>query len=248
MKIRYEPEGFIVTIVIDGGDGNLLTQEGLSELDRRLHEFDEDAMLRSALLRGAGEADFCAGSTEPFPLEIHRPLKPVVAAATGRCLDAGLAVLGRASHFRVAAENARFGLPQIRRGVAGGAVGSELNQQLPYTAIARLALTGAEIDAAEAQRVGLVSEVVAAAAVFARAQARVESYAEVAPLAIRGEFAGLIGAKGMSYEDALFLRMGVNELGRLDLDALEGVNAFLGKRSPTFVGAADRAGSKHRSG
>jgi enoyl-CoA hydratase len=148
------------------------------ELTAAVHAAADDSAVRALVIRGAGEKAFCAGAdikefVPPASLVDERELrvgpkwtdalavcrKPTVAAIHGYCLGGGLEI-ALACDIRVATEDAVFGLPEVRRAIIPGAGGT---QRLPRVVglgpALRMILTGEHIDAAEALRIGLVSEV-----------------------------------------------------------------------------------------
>jgi enoyl-CoA hydratase len=225
------------------------------ELTRIMNElvadFESDAELRVGVLTGAGET-FCAGAdlkavaagriaeivdVEPYGfagmIRGNRK-KPMVAAVNGTAL-AGGCELAIACDVVVAAESARFGLPEVTRGLIAGAGGLQrLPALIPPLKAFELILTGRSIDAAEAADLGMVNEVVAADQVLPRALEVAAAIAANAPLAVRESLAVARTAVAEG-EGAAWRRSQVAWKRVLaSPDAVEGSSAFAERRAPTW--------------
>jgi enoyl-CoA hydratase len=220
--------------------------------------FAEDAPARAGIkgviLTGAGERAFVAGADikefldldaasgeamarygqEVFFL-IERFPKPVVAAVNGFALGGGCE-LAMACHLRVAAENARFGQPEVSLGIIPGYGGTQrLVQYLGKTKAMELLFTGEMIDAQEAYRLGLVNYVTPPGETLAKARALIETIAAKGPIAI---------AKVIEAVNAYFdkkqdgFEREVREFGHTTRthDFREGAAAFIEKRKANFEG------------
>ncbi|MDP1649225.1 MAG: enoyl-CoA hydratase-related protein [Rubrivivax sp.] len=223
--------------------------------------FRDDDTLRVAVLTGAGEAAFCAGADlkeigayyrsmtpvqrcehgerEPGLGAITRNFdvrKPTIAAINGACLAGGME-LALACDVRVAAEHARFGLPEVCRGILPAAGGTQrLPRALPLGVALEMILTGAPIDAAAALRWGLVSRVVPAAALLDCALEIAARIAANGPLAVRAARDAVYQGLELPLEAALRLEQFHAEPLRTSEDAAEGVRAFVEKRPARFSG------------
>ena len=173
-----------------------------AELDAVWADFMADDELWVAILTGAGERAFCAGSDLKFRVaeadeqELRRPhlgrshildscWKPIIAAVNGYAVGGGLE-LALHCDIIVAADHARFGLPEARRGLladAGGVI--NLPRRIPYHLAMSLLLTGRLIPAAEAYRYGLVNEVVPQAELMATAARWADEVLACGPLAVQ---------------------------------------------------------------
>ena len=151
------------------------------EMDRALDALTEDEGVRVIILTGSGDS-FCAGNDlkEFFAEQIERPKqfrrasmistrwreklrtcpKPTIAAINGWCLGVGMAVMSLAD-FAIAAEHAKFGLPEINFGIfpAGGATKGPM-ELIAHRDLLDLVLTGRNIDAREAERMRLINRCV----------------------------------------------------------------------------------------
>ena len=180
--IRLDSAGGIATITIDRPEKlNALTLAMYDDLGAAFAEVRDDPAIGVAVLTGAGDRAFCVGAdlgesipalaSDSFDIsewdaahQKHTRLdKPVIAAVNGLCLGGGFEIL-LSTDLRVAAEGARFSLPETGVGVvpAGGTL-VRLVKQIPYAFAMDLMLRGTSIDAATALRYGLVNEVVPAA-------------------------------------------------------------------------------------
>jgi crotonobetainyl-CoA hydratase len=231
-----------------------------------LERAEHDPEIRVVVLTGAGDKSFCAGADlkalsrgEPlnppgteqwgFAGFVNHPIsKPVVTAVNGTALGGGTE-LALASDLVVAAESAKFGLPEVRRGLiaaAGGLI--RLPEQLPRKVAMQMILTGEPIDAETALRWGLVNEVVPDGRVLDAAMDLAEVVAANAPLAVQaskrvasGRYDGADdSARGelpgdLPYERDAW-RANDEEIGALmsTEDAIEGPTAFAEKREPVW--------------
>ena len=167
---------------------------------------------------------------------VARLPKPVVAAVTGYALGGGCE-LALAADFRVSADDARWGQPEILLGIIPGGGGTQRLPRLVGKGRAlKLILSGDIISAQEAYRIGLVDEVVPGPELMPRAEAILKQILANAPLAIRfaleAVHKGLEAsqAEGLSLEASLFGLCAGTE------DKREGTQAFLQKRTPQFQG------------
>jgi len=207
------------------------------------------------LLTGAGERAFAAGADireldavkpgegESFSLRgqaVFRKIetlgKPVIACVRGFALGGGCE-LAMACTLRIAAEDAKFGQPEVKLGVIPGYGGTQRLPRLVGRGTAlKLLLTGAVIDAREALRIGLVDEVVAAEDLMTRGEALAEEMAAQAPMAVAevirvvDEGLDLPLEKGLNMEAAAFGKL--CDTG----DKAEGTRAFLEKRNAEWGG------------
>lgn len=192
--VRVEVDGGVATIRVDRPKMNALNVEIQDALRRAAEIVGADPEVAAVVVYG-GERVFAAGAdikemegmsyadmARRAPVlqqcfsAVARIPKPTIAAVTGYALGAGCE-LALCCDFRVAAEDARLGQPEIQLGVIPGAGGSQRLPRLVGPAVAKdLLFTGRHVDAAEALRIGLVDEVVAADQVYETALARARRY------------------------------------------------------------------------
>ena len=184
----------IATLELDGRtDLNLLGPDVFRELKERIEDCGQDESLRAIILRGAGDRAFSAGvdlhemkdleplSAEKFIRSLHAAARgvldcplPVVAAIHGPCLG-GAFELALACDIRIAAEDASFGLPEVRVGLPSVIEASLLPPTVGLGRARRMLLTGETVDAEEALGMGLVDKVVPKAELEAVALETAES-------------------------------------------------------------------------
>jgi enoyl-CoA hydratase/carnithine racemase len=208
---------------------------------------DDAAVL---VLTGAGEEAFSAGGDlkemAEVKLEVPPPDflpqlgrnvhldKPVIAAVNGVAYGGGF-LLAQNCDLCLAADTARFGITEARWG-RGAPWAALLPRLVPPRVALQLLLTADPIDARRAYEVGLVNEVVPAAALQARAQAWGERIAANAPLSVRAGKAMVYQAPDLPRAEAFALAEALFEPAYLSADAQEGPRAFREKRPPRWTG------------
>ena len=206
-----------------------------------------------AVLSAEGERAFCVGADVSGGAErpsrmalgggltgIGGPLvtlkKPLVAAVQGYALGGGFE-LALCADVIVAADTVQFGLPETKAGIIGecGVVHRAM-RQLPYHIAMGLILTGDRMGAEDAQRYGLVNEVVEASELMAAANRWAAKIAAASPLANQAAKAAALGRLGYPLEVALATRFEEIEEYAYSEDKQEGRNAFVEKRKPEWRG------------
>jgi enoyl-CoA hydratase/carnithine racemase len=204
----YEKRGRIAYITINRPEVlNAVHREANIELTAIFDDFKGDEEVWIAIMTGAGDRAFSAGNDLKataaatasgerraetpgqrvcFGGLIGNPCnKPIIAAVNGFAVGGGFEI-ALACDLIIAAEHARFGLPEPRVGLVAGAGGMHrLPQQIPLKQAMGLLLTGRQIGAQEAYRLGLVNEVVPAAELLATAERWAREILECAPLSVR---------------------------------------------------------------
>jgi enoyl-CoA hydratase/carnithine racemase len=225
---------------------------GLSEAWLRVRD---DPAVRVAIITGAGERAFSAGADirswigrEVDPAEmwltqkgqlLNRGLeiwKPVIAAVNGLCIGGGTTLL-LATDLRVAVPEATFGVAEVRRGVIAANGGTQrLAQQLPHCIAMEMLLTGDAIDAATAERWGLINRVVPREQLMPAAYDYARRVAANAPLAVQASKELAIRARDLDLAAGLRLEQMASRLLQQTEDVQEGRAAFAEKRPPRFRG------------
>lgn len=252
--VRLEVAGGIGTIRLERPPMNALNTRVQEELREAAQAASADDGVRAVVVFG-GEKVFAAGAditeftTVTYPEMVTRAAalsgafdavaripKPVVAAITGYALGGGCE-LALACDWRVVADDAKLGQPEIKLGIIPGAGGTQRLARLIGPAKAKdLIFSGRMVDAAEALRIGLADRVVPAADVYATALELVRSYANGPALALRAAKQAVDGglsmdlASGLALESHLFAGLFATD------DRVEGTTAFVEKRKPKFTG------------
>ena len=229
---------------------NAINREMSLAIAHALDELDADSALRVGILTGAG-AHFCAGMdlqafAEGRPPELEgrgfggltemTPQKPLVAAVEGFALAGGLE-LALACDLIIAAENAKFGIPEVKRGLvaaAGGLV--RLPSQIPYRVAMELALTGEFMDADRAMAMGLINQLTTPGEALATARALAAQIAENGPLAVKVSKAIIKASRDWSDDEAFTKQHALTQPVFTSEDAIEGATAFAEKRKPEWKG------------
>jgi enoyl-CoA hydratase/carnithine racemase len=253
-NIIYEKRGPIALVTINReGALNAIDGKTTAELFRAWSDFRDDDDLRVAVLTGVGQKAFSTGMdlvatasgesqiTEgalPFGGFTKRmPIfKPIIAAINGFCLAGGME-LALTCDIRICSPNARFGLPEVRWALIPGAGGTQrMPRALPLAWANYLILTGEQMDAETALRLGLVSHIVPQDELIERALQIASTICERGPVAVRAAKEAILRGmdmsldNGIAFEDALFSRISATE------DAKEGPRAFSEKRKPEYKG------------
>jgi enoyl-CoA hydratase len=234
---------------------NALNAATLDELRHAIVDLTHDASVRAVIITGAGEKSFVAGA-DIAELAAQRPSesrdyarrgqqvfdlidqmgKPVIAAINGYALGGGCE-LAMACTFRIAADTARLGQPEISLGLIPGFAGTQrLARLVGRGAATELLLTGRQVTAQEAQRIGLVHRVVAAADVMSEARTLASELAGKAPIALRCILEAVNRGLDATLGDAQALEAALFGVVASTDDMREGTAAFLEKRKPIFTG------------
>jgi len=236
---------------------NAMSLDMWEALPRALDAFEADGEVRVIALRGAGEKAFVSGAdisqfekdrsspegvqryeemAEGAQLRLSACDKPTVAAIRGYCLGGGVNI-ALACDLRIAAEDARFGIPAARMGIGYRASSTKNLVDTVGPAFAReILITARQFSAAEALSMGLVQRVVPAAEFEASAQALLADIAANAPLSMRtGKRIVRELLRSSDGFDAEAARAWVRECMSSE-DYKEGRRAFMEKRKPAFKG------------
>ena len=160
----------------------------------------------------------------------------MVAAVNGYCLGGGMTLL-LATDLRVAADHAKFGLSEVKRGILPGNGGTQRSiRQLPYPIAMWMLLSGEMLSAQEAHRHGLVNTVVPLGELMTEAERMAHVVCENGPLAVRAIKELAVRGQYMPFEAGVRLEQAVGQVLRNTDDAKEGPRAFAEKRKPNFSG------------
>lgn len=255
----------VATITIDRPETlNAMDLAAQEQLRDSLIAARDDARVRVIVITGAGDRSFSTGSDlKGMPALPDEPAaawvatdkaaaahgayvrllnfqslglwKPMIAAINGYCIGGGLEVALQCD-LRVACEDASFSLPEVKIGSIAGVCGPLLHRLLPSAHAMKLLLTGARIDAAEALRIGLVSDVWPRSEFAGRVGELAAQIADNAPLALAAT-KRLVRETEMLPRDALFSTTElVFGMVKTTEDRAEGRRAFAEKRKPDFKG------------
>ena len=234
---------------------NALNLRTLDELRRTVLALKHDESVRAVVLTGAGEKSFVAGA-DINELAVQTPAggrdhamrgqhvldliesmgKPVIAAINGYALGGGCE-LAMACTIRIAADTAKLGQPEINLGIIPGYAGTQrLARLIGRGRALELLLTGDQISAQEAYRLGLVNRVVPAAALMSEARSLAGALAAKAPVAVRFIIDAVNRGLQMSSTEAHAFEATLFGLVASTDDMREGTRAFLEKRKAEFKG------------
>ncbi|MFB3854265.1 MAG: enoyl-CoA hydratase-related protein [Vicinamibacterales bacterium] len=254
--LRLEREGATAVITIDRPKArNALSRQALDELRQAVLEVRNDGAVRVAIVTGAGDKAFVAGADiselalltpsegKAYALRgqhvldlIEQSPKPFIAAINGYALGGGCE-LAMACTLRVAADTAVLGQPEVKLGLIPGFAGTQRLVRLVGRGRAMdIVLTGRNVDAAEALRIGLVDRVVPAATLLSEARQLASALAASAPLAIQAAMEAIDRGAEVPFREGAFLEAALFGLTFATEDMREGTRAFLEKRRPEFRG------------
>ena len=264
--LLYEKDGHVAVLTMNRPDvRNALNAEMLCRMADAWQDVNDDPEIRVAILTGAGDQAFCAGAdldrlvgmmlglrateTEYDArivadyaviykglLRNYDVMKPLIAAVRGYCVAGGTEIL-QATDIRVAGDDARFGLAEVKHGlfpIGGSTV--RLPRQVPFCNAMEILLTGEQFSAADALRIGLINKIVPAADVLKEARRYADVIAANGPLAVQAVKRSAMYALGRPVAEGLEKE---NEIGipvQMSKDAKEGTRAFKEKRKAVFTG------------
>jgi enoyl-CoA hydratase len=255
-NITLDVSDRVATLTVNRPDKlNALNDLTITELGQAVEEIRRREDAGGAIITGAGSKAFVAGAdiaelAKQGPIEgrerarrgqyvlrrIETSPKPIIAAINGFALGGGCE-LAMACHVRIAAENARFGQPEVKLGIGPGYGGSQRLPRLVGQGRAlELILTAEMISAQEAYRIGLVNAVVPPSELLTQATAMLRKMLANGPVAIALSIEAVVRGMQLPLEDALQLEADQFGLLASTEDMREGMRAFLDKRPPHFTG------------
>lgn len=254
--IKLERRAPIAVVTVNRPDKlNALNAATVNEVRRAFEELRTDNEIRGIIMTGEGQKAFIAGAdigelSQMTPLTgidvsragqdtlrlIETMPKPVVAAVNGFALGGGLE-FAMACHIRIASDNAKLGLPEVKLGIIPGYGGTiRLPRLVGRGRALELMLAGEMIDAQEAYRIGLVNRVVAQSELMTTAEALLNKIVANGPVAVAMAIQAVDNAYHATTEDAQRLEANMFGLLASTSDMREGMGAFLEKRAAQFSG------------
>ena len=250
-EVLTSSEDGVLTITLNRPEAKNAANKALAEgIAAAIDELEGNADLRVAILTGAG-GTFCSGmdlkafvtgETPNVPgrgfagMTEYTASKPVIAAVEGYALAGGLE-LAISCDLIVAADNAKFGIPEVKRGLAAAAGGLvKLPRQIPSRLAMELALTGDFITSQRAYEIGLINHVVPAGTALDAARELAAKIAANGPLAVAVS-KQVVASQGDWSSDEMFKKQ--NDIVMpvfVSEDAIEGATAFAEKRAPNWKG------------
>ena len=261
-SINYEQQESIAVVRLNRPEKlNALSPKMIATLSDLFSNFEQRPDLHAVILTGTGDTAFCAGTdiseianaaenAEDSTQSARRISErgqtlcnliencgvPVIAAVNGIAAGGGCE-LALACHLRLAADCAQFSLPETKLGVLPGYGGTQrLAREVGEGRALEIMLTGRNVSAEEAFRLGLVNRVTSGANLLDEAMALAKEISQLAPLAIRACLKAVIAGESLPLVDGLALETklfaGLFETN----DVREGTRAFLEKRKPLFKG------------
>ena len=258
MALGFETGDGIAVVTLNRPEAlNSLDPETRQELHDTFAGIGADPAVRVVILTGTGPKAFCTGSdlkkTMPGPDSFAAQLyggggaplssvaalaieQPVICAINGLAIAGGLE-LALAADIRIAVDTARFGLSEVRVGsIPGGGGTQRLPRAVGMANAMQMLLTGRPVDAAEALRIGLVSEIHPAEALMPRAREIAADIAANAPLSVRAVKRLVRTGAGLPLDEAIEMERLAFGVLRDTEDRIEGRRAFAEKRPAAFKG------------
>jgi crotonobetainyl-CoA hydratase len=255
--IKTLRRGAVLEVTLDRPRANAIDAPTSKIMGAVFTQFRDDPDLRVAIVTGAGQKFFCPGWDLKAAADGEAPdsdygvggfgglqelrglNKPVIAAVNGIACGGGFE-LALCADMILAADHARFALPEIRSGTVADAASIKLPKRIPYHIAMEMLLTGRWMDAQEAVRWGLVNRVLPAADLMTAARAIADELAAGPPLVLAAIKEIVREAEAMAFRDALNRVTKsqfetVERLYRSD-DQKEGARAFAEKRDPVWTG------------
>jgi enoyl-CoA hydratase len=250
-EVLRERRGHVEILTINRPEArNAINRATAIALGDALDDCESDDDVWVVILTASGDKAFSAGmdlkafAAGEFPITdkgfggiTQRDFpKPLIAAANGSALAGGFEIL-ISCDMVVAADHAKFGIPEAARGlIAGGGGLIRLPKRIPLAVAYEMALTADPIDATRAYELGLVNRVVPGDQVLDEAIALAERIAKNAPLAVRVSKDVMKKSRELSEEESWNLNTDSFGLIGRSADALEGAIAFAEKREPNWQG------------
>lgn len=238
---------------------NAVNRQMARELVDACKQIEEDSAIQLAIFTGAGEKAFSAGmdlkersETPVSPIERRRQklsatintqtravaaiTKPTIAAIRGYCVGGGLE-FALACDLRVAAEDAKLGLAEVKRGLIPGAGGTQrLARAVGVAKALEICLTGDNVSGSEAKSLGLVNIAVPASEVMNAAEDLANRILKGAPMSVLFIKEAIKKGVELSLDEGFRLESDLSALVATTEDSKEGPRAFAEKRAPVWKG------------
>jgi enoyl-CoA hydratase len=254
--ILFKSDGPIGTITINRPDAlNALNSTVFAELYELFDRIAQDSSIRVVVLQGAGEKSFVAGadiremagmsrtqaevrSWNGMRLydRMRRLPQPLIASIQGYALGGGM-LIALACDIRIASTNASFGYPEIKLGIFPGTGGTVLLDRLLGAAASRaICILGERLTAERAHQLGIVTKLVPPGELAAATQEAAATIAGYSPVALRELKRALNASLELDFASAREIEIEAYGAAFDSQDRQEGMNAFLEKRPPRFIG------------
>ena len=250
-EVLTSVEGNVLVITLNRPEAKNAANKALAEgVAAAIDELESNDDLRCAILTGAG-GTFCSGMdlkafvTGELPqvegrgfagLTEYRCKKPIIGAVEGYALAGGME-LAISCDLLVAADDSKFGIPEVKRGLAAAAGGLvKLPKQIPSRIAMELALTGDFISAQRAYELGLINQVVESGTALTAAKELAAKIAANGPMAVAASKQVVARAGDWNWDNMMEKQNEIVMPVFSSEDAIEGATAFAEKRAPNWKG------------
>ncbi|MEM7330838.1 MAG: enoyl-CoA hydratase-related protein [Chloroflexota bacterium] len=248
-ELVYEVNEQVAIIIINRPERrNALSGTVIDRFHDALDDAESDANVRTVVITGAGEKAFCAGAdlgggvggngTERYAGLLKRIIqfsKPTVAKVRGYCLAGGMGVM-LAADIVIASDTAQFGTPEVNVGLWPSMISALIyRNMLPKQALPMI-LLGDRFGAQKAMQMGFLTELVANDQLDETVANLAQNLSEKSPIGMKLGKASYYGMQNLPLDEALdYLSQELTKVASTK-DAMEGIQAFMEKRKPNFIG------------